>query len=245
MSIKKILIFGLWKQWQKYINFFKKNWYIVNWVCVTEKTKINIIKNFSIEVLLESELLDYSSFDLIVFALPPIIQWKKALEILSKWYTNKVIIEIPVSFENREIKDLLKYKNVYFFLEEYFTLLSEFIRKIDIRLIEEINISIFTNKSDYDNLEARKVTFLHINSNFLWLKIKKELFNYEINFHDLEDIFYEVSFYYKWNKIFYKFSQEKYLEIWEKKINDDFNFDKVLSNIISIDLNFSSYYIID
>lgn len=243
--MKKVLIFGLWWQWQKYINFFKKNWYIVCWVCVTEKTKKNIIKNFSIQVFLESESLDYSFFDLIIFALPPIIQWKKALEILSKWYINKVIIEIPVSFENSEIKKLSKYKNVYFFLEEYFTLLSEFIRKIDFNQIDKIDISIFTNKSDYDNLEARKVTFLHINSNFLWLKIKNNIFNYEINFHDLEDIFYEVSFNYKWNKIFYKFSHEKYLKIWEKIINDDFNFDKVLSKIVSTNINFSSYYIID
>lgn len=236
---KKVLIFGLWQQWQKYINYFKKNWYIVTWVCLTENTKINIINKFSIEVLLETDIWDYFSFDLIILALPPVIQWKKALEILSQWYTNKLIIEIPVSFENSEIKDLLKYKNVYFFLEEYFTLLSEFMRKIDVRKIDMINISILTHQSDYDNSEARKVTFLHINSNFLWLNIKKDVFNYEVNFHNLEDIFYDVSFDYEWKKIFYKFAKEKYLKIWEKKIDDDFNFDKVLKKFISLQKNFN------
>jgi len=232
MYTKKVLIFGLWWQWKKYINFFKKNWYIITWVCITENTKISIIENYSIDVFLESEISDYSIFDLIVFALPPSIQWKKALEILSTWYINKVIIEIPVSFSKTEVRSLLKYKNVYFFLEEYFTLLSDFIRKLDINLIDKINISVFTNKFDYENIEARKVTFLHINSNFLWLEIAKEVFNYEIIFHELEDIFYEVSFNYKWNKIFYKFAWEKYLKIDEKILYDDFNFDKVLSKIL-------------
>lgn len=245
MSIKKVLIFGLWLQGQKYIKFFKKNWYSVFWVCITEKTKNNIINNFSIEVFLENEKLDYLFYDLIIIALPPSVQWKKSLEILVSWYKNKLIIEIPVSFDNNKIKELLKYKNVYFFLEEYFTLLSEFMRKIDINLINKINISIFTNERDYENIDAKKVTFLHINSNFLWLNIKKEVFNYEINFHNLDDIFYEVSFEYKWNDIFYKFAGEKFIKIWEKIIYDDFNFDKVLYKIISANENFSSYYIMD
>ncbi len=246
MYTKKVLIFGLWLQWQKYINFFKKNWYNIFWVCITEKTKLDIVKNFHVNVFLESEKIDYLYYDLIIFALPPSIQWKKALEVLYSWYENRVIIEIPVSFDSKEVKELSMYKNVYFFLEEYFTLLSEFLRKIDINLIDKINISVYTNIYDYNNLESRKVTFLHINSNFLWLNIENKKFNYEIKFHDLEDIFYEVYFNYKWKKVFYKFSLEKYLKIGDKIVYDNFNFDNVLSKILDSNINlFTSNFYLD
>ena len=246
MYTKKVLIFGLWLQWQKYINFFKKNWYNIFWVCITEKTKLDIVKNFHVNVFLESEKIDYLYYDLIIFALPPSIQWKKALEVLYSWYENRVIIEIPVSFDSKEVKELSMYKNVYFFLEEYFTLLSEFLRKIDINLIDKINISVYTNIYDYNNLESRKVTFLHINSNFLWLNIENKKFNYEIKFHDLGDIFYEVYFNYKWKKVFYKFSLEKYLKIGDKIVYDNFNFDNVLSKILDSNINlFTSNFYLD
>jgi hypothetical protein len=52
-------------------------------------------------------------------------------------------------------------------LEEYYTLLSRFLRKIDLNKIKEINISITTNEEDYNNQKAREVTYIHINNNFL------------------------------------------------------------------------------
>lgn len=228
----KVLIIWLWQQWQKYINFFLKNWYTIDWVCKTNETKIKISRKYFINVFLDMDDINVSNYDLIIFALPPAIQWKMAIEILSLWYKNKIIIEIPISFNREEIIELSKYKNVFFFLEEYYTLLWEFLRKSNIELIKKIKISIYTNKADYENINARKVTFFHINSNFIWLNIKSEIFDYNINFHGKEDIFYEVSFSYNWISIFYSFREEKFLKIWEKKYKDDFNFDKVLSKII-------------
>lgn len=78
-----------------------------------------------------------------------------------------MIIEIPVSFNQEIIEKLQKYENVFFFLEEYFTKLGYFLRKIDVHKIKNIKINIFTNKADDENLQAREVTFLHLKSNFL------------------------------------------------------------------------------
>ncbi len=242
MFIKKILIFWLWLQWKKYLNFFIKNSYEVHWVCKTHNTKKEISDLYKINVFLEKDKINLFNYDLIILALPPDIQWQKAIEIVSTWFLNKIIVEIPVSFDKDTVNKLINYENVFFFLEEYYTILGEFLRKIDISLINEINISVFTNKLDYQNLEARKVTFLHINSNFLWLNIDENIFEYDINFHNREDIFYKINFNYNWINIFYNFWEEKFLIIGEKKYFDNFNFDMVLKKYIETDINNSNFY---
>lgn len=242
MNIKKVLLFWLWPQWQKYLKYFLKNNYFIDWVCKTEKTRQYIEKNYFIKIFLENENFNIFDYDLIIFALPPKIQWEKVLEILEKWFSKKIIVEIPVSFDNQIINKIKKYNNVFFFLEEYFTKLWYFLRKINCDKIEKIKINIFTNKQDYENIFAREVTFLHIKSNFLWLNLAENIFEYEVNYHDLEDIFYEVNFFYNNLEIFYSFKEKKILKISEKIYNDDFCFDNILEKYLHLEGNFNYFY---
>lgn len=243
--MKKVLIIWLWNQWKKYLNYFFKNGYIVNWICKTIITKQKFETKYKIKVFQENDNMNYSNYDIIITALPPEIQWKKALEILKNWYENQIIIEIPVTWDEKELEELKKYNNVKIFLEEYYTLLAKFLRKIDIKKIKKIDIDVYTNKIDYENEKAKKVTLLHIESNFLWLNINKNIISYEFHFHEREDIFYEISFIYENKKVKYIFSNEKKLIVWDKNFKDDFCFDKVLKLIIKEKDNFSKLYYID
>jgi len=128
--MKKVLIIWLWWQWEKYINYFKKNNYKVFWVCKTIKTKEKIEKKYSIWIELDYKKINYNDFDIIIISLPPTIQWQVSLEILESWYKNKLIIEIPVTWNKKELEKIKKYKNAFFFLEEYYTLMAHFLRKI-------------------------------------------------------------------------------------------------------------------
>jgi hypothetical protein len=91
-----------------------------------------------------------------------------------------------------------------------------------------INVS----KEDYENKKAAKVTHVHIMNNFLGSGVDSEKLKLSYDFHNREDIFYEVSFDYKGTKILYVFNQQKYLMIGEKKYSDEYNFDFVLGKIL-------------
>jgi len=238
--MKKVLIIWLWWQWKKYLNYFIKNNYIVSWVCKTSKTKEYIEETYWIDIFLDYWKLILNNYDLIIVSLPPEIQWEISLDILGSWYNNKLIIEIPVTWNKSELQKIKSYKNAYFYLEEYYTLLSKFLRKINLSKSTSINIDITTSKEDYDNLKARNVSFIHINNNFLWLNFDNIKYNF--NFHDREDIFYKITFVYKNNIVEYVFNDEKYLKIWKSIFKDDYNFDKVLWQIIEEENNFSNSY---
>ncbi len=240
--MKKVLIIWLWCQWEKYINYFKKNNYEIFWVCKTKETKVKIEKKYNIEVNLDYKKNNYNNFYIIIVSLPPSIQWKISLEILDSWYKNKLIIEIPITWDKQELKKIKKYNNAFFFLEEYYTLMAQFLRKIDENKIKRININIISSKKDYIDLEARKVSLLHVNNNFLWsnIHLKQDYYNFE--FHKSEDIFYEIYIDYNNVEIIYVFNKEKYLKIWTKKYIDKINFDNVLSKLILENRNFNKYY---
>lgn len=258
--MQKVLVVWLWGQWQKYLNYFMKNNYEVFWVCRTEETKEKIGKEYGIEVSLDyDEFLDHPQpllnkeggrtetpplnkgrlggvFNIVIVSLPPEVQWEIALELVEKYPNIKVIVEIPVSWDSHVIEKLKKYENCIFYLEEYFTLLWQFLRKIDVSLVEEIDIKVTVAKEDYENEKASKVTHVHIMNNFIGSWIDSEKLNLSYQFHNREDIFYEVAFEYKGTKILYIFNQEKYLMIGEKKYSDEYNFDFVLGKILDGEL---------
>jgi len=254
--MQKVLVVWLWGQWQKYLNYFLKNNYQVFWACRTWVTKKKIEKEYGIEVSLDyDKFLDHPQpllikvggrietppltkgrlggvIDIIIVCLPPEVQWEIALELVQKYPNIKVIVEIPVSWDAQVIEKLKKYENCIFYLEEYFTFLWQFLRKIDVSLVEKIDIQITVSKEDYENEEAAKVTHVHIMNNFLGSWIDFEKLNLTYQFHEREDIFYEVSFEYKGTRILYVFNQEKYLMVGERKYNDEYNFDFVLGKIL-------------
>ncbi len=241
--MRKVLIIWLWWQGKKYINYFLKNSYLVSWICKTKETKQKIEREYSIEVSLDYKEVLYDNFDIIVLSLPPKIQWEIALYILKNWFKNKLLIEIPVTWNFNELEKINKYKNVFFFLEEYYTLMAQFLRKIDTKEIKRIHINIISNKQDYINLEARKVSYIHINNNFLWININlnKDIYNFE--FHNSSDIFYEIYIEYNKTKIIYVFNKEKYLKIWAKKYIDNYNFDNILKKILEDSKLYNKYYL--
>ena len=234
--MNKVLIIWLWKQWEKYIHYFLKNNYTVYWVCKTVETKHKIQKKYGIQV--ENDFLTFlkvQEVSIIVIALSPEIQWKIALELAKKYPAIQIIVEIPVSWDNKIIKELKKYQNCIFYLEEYFTLLAKFLRKIDTLSIKKVYIKVSVSKEDYYDKNSAKVTYLHIMNNFLWTNIDRDLIQFSYYFHQREDIFYEVYFDYNDINIHYFFHQEKYLIVGKNKYSDKYNFDYVLMNILSLD----------
>ena len=234
--MKHVLILWLWQQWQKYVEYFQKHKYQITWCCKTWKTKKCIEQKYGIWVITSLEpFMNLNTFDIVLVALPPEVQWQYAISILERAYKNKMIIEIPVTWNNTELKKLKEYKNVFFFLEEYFTLLSKFLRKADISKISKVHVTVYSSQQDYENLEARAVSYIHVNNNFIW---HKDLdVEYVFYSHERADIFYEINLSYKGIDIVYYFNTTKYLLIWWKKFYDTYNFDSVVSQIINLESN--------
>lgn len=240
--MNKVLVIWLWEQWKKYINYFIKNDYDVFWVCKSVNTKKQIETKYGINVFLNYKKLNLNTYSIIIVCIPPEVQWKVSLDILQNWFSNKLLIEIPVTWDKIELEKIKKYENVIFYLEEYYTLLSQFLRKLDTNNIQKIDIEVSTNREDYENLQAREVTYIHIKNNFLWLNINN--INYNFSFHKSSDIFYEITFEYKWERVNYVFNKDKYLNIWNNKFVDDYNFDNVLTKMIIEKSDFNKYYFI-
>lgn len=231
--MNKVLIIWLWWQWQKYVDYFLKHSYTVFWICKTLKTKYKIQKRYGISVENDyNEFLKINTVNIIIIALPPEIQWKIALDTAKKYPATKIIVEIPISWDIQIVEELKKYKNCIFYLEEYFTLLAQFLRQIDISKMKKIDITVSVSQKDHNDRKASKVTHMHIMNNFLWTNIDKKLLNFSYCFHEREDIFYEAHFDYKDTKISYIFNEEKHLIVGNKIYPDKYNFDFVLTNIL-------------
>lgn len=228
----KVLVIGLGGQWKKYVSYFLKKWYLVDGCCKTLNTKKSIQDTFGIPVFVEGEIIDYTKYEIIVIALPPDIQAKKALSILRTSFINRMIIEIPVSFDRDEIEQLLKFENVYFFLEEYYTLFSKLLRQISPSEIIISRIICYIHPVDLWSAEAKKVALLHIFNNFLGTKMNISMELCEFFTHKKEDIYYCIQWRYGGKKIEYYFWEHKYLVIGKNKFVDSFHFDWVLNQII-------------
>lgn len=233
--MKKVLILWLWGQWRKYINYFLKNNYEVLWVCNTSKTKNEIENKFKIDVLLDYKNIDLNVFEIIIIALPIDIQAQVALEISNK--TNKkILVEIPVTFNEELLHELISKQNIIFFLEEYFTKFSTLLRKINLNDLTKIQIELFISHQDKDNIDALKVAYVHLFNNFLINNFDFNKLEISLKYHNFENINYKIITNYKKSLVNYSFLQEKYLQIWDKKIIDNYNFDYVLSNLINTDI---------
>lgn len=241
--MKNVLIVWLWWQWQKYVQYFLKNAWNVHGICKTEATKKNILQKYPISISTVHEEIDFSRFDMIVIAVPPEVQWTTALTILESGYTEKMIIEIPVSWDLKEIRRLQSYTNVLFFLEEYYTLLASFLRKSDIESIQNISIHTTVHPDDFQNPLAREVARIHVYNNFLWLCIPSSVFHESFSFHQDENIYYRIEFEYKNKIIQYIFEKEKYLLVGDARFSDPFDFDGVISRILTDTKNPSVFYL--
>ncbi len=229
-----IAIIWLWNHWKKYINFFEKKDLEVFWACKTRKTKNYIESNYHIKVFLDyKELIKTHRLDFIVLALPQEIQWKIALNILKKVSKKtKILIELPVCDSISDREALEKFENVWFFIEEYYSLLSSFLRKIDISNISSINVSMYVSAEDFWDEKSQNIDKIHLMNNFVWLWIDYNIFDIKIYKHDDINVYFDINFSYLWKKINYSFFEKKILKIWNKQFIDNFNFDEVINSLL-------------
>lgn len=118
----KVLIFWLWFQWKKYIDFFKNKWYILDWV---SKSWLNKNKNiwlnqiFSFEYIINNKDFDIKQYDYIIVAVSSDNEQDNVIKfLLKKEVLNNVIIEKPVSYNLKILQSLIYKDNYFFFIDE-------------------------------------------------------------------------------------------------------------------------------
>jgi len=228
--MKKVLVFWMWNQWIKYLNYFSKLWYSLDVVTRSWKVKSNsFFCNYYIFYdLINFDSTFFSNYDFIVVAVNPYEQLDLVLRfIYSKKLNNKIIIDKPVSYDIEFLSKLLLKDNYYFFIDEI--LLSKlYLNLFNINSFSNLNIVIYSkNKLSYIDILEHVFWWFLLDSNFLNLfnKIKINFINKSI-----------------WNDLlYYKIYNKKFLlsfEAWKIYINWlsilDLKFDNSLDFILSI-----------
>lgn len=243
MIMKNVLIIWLWEQWEKYVNYFLKNNYNVFWVCKTLKTKDKIQSIYWILVDLDyNKILNNYVINIVVIALPPKIQWQVALEIAYLCKDAKILIELPITWDYEILLKLSENNNVYFFLEEYFTKISYFLRQIDYRKVDSFFINLYIDINDKSNYDAFKISYIHLLNNFLIDDFDFSKLNINLKYHNSKNIYYSINFTYNNNFIEYNFFSKKTILLNKKDYNDNYNFDYVISKIFDIKID-KKYYL--
>jgi len=204
----KVLIFWLWFQWKKYVEYFFKKNYIVDWVTKTWLNKQNLFwleSIFNWDDIIKKEKIFFENYDLIIIAINPYNEQDKIINFLLKiWCKSKVIIEKPVSYNFELLEKLKKNNNYYFFIDEI--ILNNIVIKIFNR--EKINKIIFIIYDDFKEnyihiLEHISASFLLLNEfNKILVKVKllfnKNTFKNVLKYKILLDKKY-ILYYNKWD----------------------------------------------
>lgn len=161
--MKKALIFGLGKQWRKYISFFTERGYKIVGVSKTGKylgsTSLFLVYSFHHIQSQKQEF--FQQFDIGIVSILPIEEQEKVLHfLLSKNIWFPCIIEKPICFSKDLQQQLLWKSNFTFFNDEY--------------ILEKLFCKIFPNFQDIavciaDFWKARNSDMLqHALGGFLW-----------------------------------------------------------------------------
>ncbi len=236
---KNILVIWIGEQGKKYITYFQKWNFQITGVCQTQTSALKISKKYNIPVIVWLEWVDdIHNYDFVTIALPVEIQWTTALQILKQWYIGKVIIDTPVSWDNEIILSLLRYENVSFFLEEYYTLFAKLLRKNE-QCISNIHVRLYIPENEYASQESKTVGLMHVHNNFLGVPA---LYSTTIVPTKADTMRYEIAFMYQNREGMYKFSYDGVLILGNKTYNDPINFDLVLSQLIQEEKNIKLFY---
>lgn len=213
--MKKVIIIWLWYQWKIFINYFKKNKIEIIWVCKTERTKKNIVKNFWIKVYVDykqavNENLDT---DLIVLCAYPITFYEDFFNFIFD-YDIKILTDLPISFNLDFLKKIVDNKNVYFLLLE--TKLFLFKNILD-KNISRIECNLYFNRENLLTIKNPKEFLLvdsqYLYNNFLWFdlsKIKLNFFEKKTVIKNLEySIIIDENFIYKYEDWRYFYFDKK------------------------------------
>lgn len=131
--MKKILIFWLWFQAQKYVKYFENKWCEIDTVTksgINKNDVKNISKVYKSEEILKNKNFDFSNYKIIILSILPYSEQEKVIKyFLENNFLGKIIVEKPVSYDENLIKILENKKNFYFFVDELF--FSSFYKKIE------------------------------------------------------------------------------------------------------------------
>lgn len=120
--MKKVLIFWLWFQWKKYINYFKSKWFNVFWVNNTWVSNNNFFwldKLYLYSQIIVKNIDFYEQFDIIILAVKPYKNQQEILEFFIQHdLNNKIIVEKPVCYDLKIMKKLIYKENYFFFIDE-------------------------------------------------------------------------------------------------------------------------------
>jgi len=226
--MRRVLIFWIWFQWSKYINFFNKKWFIIDVVTKSWKNKKNILninKVFHINEVLLKDTAFLNNYSNIILAINPIVEQEKVIKfLLSKDVRNKVIIEKPVSYNLELLKILKEKNNFYYFIDEI--ILANTYKKIFYKEIKKLVISFYKSKNYIDILE-------HIFSPFLLFKNFSSVIKSNINLRENNDIINFLKYTIIYNdKLIINF--DKWVLTINKRFFYDIKFWKSLEYILSL-----------
>ena len=117
--MKKVLIFWLWRQWRKYVDFFTEREYEITWVTRSWESFLNIKYIYSYDFLSRQKESFFWEFQYIVVAVLPEISQKRVIAYLLRLnISNQVIVEKPVTQDISLLEKLVKKQNFCFFIDE-------------------------------------------------------------------------------------------------------------------------------
>lgn len=220
--MKKILIFWLWNQGEKYVKYFSNKWFEIIWVSkswLNKKKLKNISKIYKSEELFLDKNFNFSDFENIVLAVLPIKEHEKILEkILDINYFWKIFVEKPVSYDLEFLEKLKNYKNIYYFVDELY--FSDFYEKI-----EKYNLVFVLY--NHNNSE-----FIHLLEHIFWWFLLSENFENILQKLKIKFLKNKNEIDLKYNIIFEK--NILFFERWDLFLNNK----KILSTNFSKSLDF-------
>ncbi len=149
--MKKVLIFWLWKQGRKYIDYFSDFGYKIIGVNQTGigPEGYKTFSNISFLDVRSYEKKFFEEFNYIIVAAFPYKNQNKILDFLCSMNLNvKIIVEKPVVTDVAQLKNLIKEKNIYYFIDEL--ILSPLYKKIcNKKGIDKINFVIHDHNKDH------------------------------------------------------------------------------------------------
>ena len=249
---KKILLIGLWWQWQKFLKYFlsKSNEYEVIWCCKTDITKKKIVSTYWIDVSTDYKKIGRDKFDLVVSTVYPTNVQYQIVEYILENTNNKVLIDLPITFNLNKLKYLLSFDNLYLFNFEHYTKIFKLTSQLKDR-IKKINATLFVWEknilSQIDTKKALVVDMFYMLNNLIEIDLGKIVVNYtkKIVVKDVEFLLEIVLI--SGEKIIYKYEDGKGIIMFNwKLIIDNLTYENVLNlilnNIFSDNFNKINYH---
>ncbi len=235
---KNILVIWLWWQGQKILKYFLSNKlsYNVVWCCRSVKTKDKIIEKYWIDVFLNYKEISKEKFDLIFSTVFPTKTQYEIVKYILEKTNNKVLIDLPITFNLVDLEYLLSFKKLFLFNIEHYTKIFKFIEK-NKKNIKKVNAILFINKKNLnEQANARKALIVdkfYMLNNLLSLDYNNINITYKEKKIKIKDIEFIFEILIDWRKIFYKYEDSKWIIINDWTIIvDNLKYTNILDNLL-------------